>query len=100
MRELGADASFQLMCASQHNRAVHAPSDRVLERGDVLLGESAPSVEGEVIQICWTAFVGGPTPLQREKFALLDAVLRAGMRAARPGTPVTAVVAAINQPLD
>ena len=100
MRELGADDNFQLMCASQHNRAVHAPTDRVLERGDVLLGEITPSVEGEFIQICRTAVLGTPTPLQTEKFALLDAGLRAGMRAATPGTPVTEVVAAINQPLD
>ncbi|HEY7065475.1 MAG TPA: Xaa-Pro peptidase family protein [Chloroflexota bacterium] len=100
MRELGADDNFQLMCASQHNRAVHAPTDRVLERGDVLLGEITPAVEGEFIQICRTAVLGGPTPLQLEKFALLDAGLGAGMRAATPGTPVTDVVAAINKPLD
>lgn len=100
MRELGADDNFQLMCASQHNRAVHAPTDRVLERGDVLLGEITPAVEGEFVQICRTAVLGTPTALQREKFALLDAGLRAGLVAATPGTPVTVVVAAINKPLD
>jgi Xaa-Pro aminopeptidase len=100
LRELGAEDNFQLLSASQHNRLVHQPTNRTLEVGDVLLGEITPAVEGEFIQICRTAVLGTPTPLQLEKFALLDAGLRAGMRAATPGTPVTEVVAAINQPLD
>ncbi|MGH7124334.1 MAG: M24 family metallopeptidase, partial [Stellaceae bacterium] len=36
MRELGADDNFQLLSASQHNRAAHRPSDRALAAGDVL----------------------------------------------------------------
>jgi Xaa-Pro dipeptidase len=100
MRELGADDNFQLMSASMHNRGVHAPTNRILEVGDVLLGEITPAVEGEYIQICRTAVLGKPSALQLEKFALLDQCLRDGMRTATPGTPVKAVVAAINKPLD
>jgi Xaa-Pro aminopeptidase len=99
MREMGAEDNFQLMSASQHNRLVHAPTNRVLEVGDILLGEITPAVEGEFIQICRTAVIGKPTALQLEKFALLDAGLRAGMKAAVPGTPVKAVVEAINKPI-
>ena len=99
MREMGAEDNFQLMSASQHNRLVHQPTNRVLEMGDILLGEITPAVEGEFIQICRTAVIGKPTALQLEKFALLDAGLRAGMKAAVPGTPVKAVVEAINKPI-
>jgi len=99
MRELGAEDNFQLMSASQHNRLVHQPTNRTLEMGDVLLGEITPAVEGEFIQICRTAVIGEPTDLQREKFAMLDTALRAGMKAAVPGTPVKDVVEAINKPI-
>jgi Xaa-Pro dipeptidase len=99
MRELGAEDNFQLMSASQHNRLVHQPTNRTLEMGDILLGEITPAVEGEFIQICRTAVIGEPTELQYEKFAMLDTALRAGMKAAVPGTPVKDVVEAINKPI-
>jgi Xaa-Pro aminopeptidase len=99
MREMGAEDNFQLMSASQHNRLVHQPTNRTLEVGDVLLGEITPAVEGEFIQITRTAVMGKPSGLQLEKFAILDAGLRAGMKAATPGTPVKAVVEAINKPI-
>jgi len=100
LRDLGAEDNFQLLSASQHNRSVHQPTNRILEMGDVLLGEITPAVEGEYIQICRTAVFGEPSALQREKFGMLDEALRAGMKAATPGTPVSDVVAAINGPID
>jgi Xaa-Pro aminopeptidase len=100
IRGLGAEDNFQLMSAAHHNRSVHRPLDRILQQGDVLLGEITPAVEGEFLQICRTAVLGEPTELQREKFALLDSGLRAGMKAAKPGTPVKDVVEAINEPIN
>jgi Xaa-Pro aminopeptidase len=64
-----------------------------------LLAEITPAVEGEFAQICRTAVFGAPSEVQREKFAMLDEALRAGMRAAKPGVPVCDVVAAINAPI-
>jgi len=87
------------MSSSQHNRSVHQPTRRLIAEGDVLLSEITPAVEGEYIQICRSAVFGKPTALQLEKFALLDEALRAGMRTATPGTPVSAVVEAINAPI-
>jgi Xaa-Pro dipeptidase len=99
IRSLGAEDNFQLMSASQHNRSVHMPTNRILQEGDILLGEITPAVEGEYIQICRSAVFGEPTELQREKFGMLDTALRAGMKAAVPGTPVKQVVEAINAPI-
>lgn len=99
MRSLGAEDNFQLMSASQHNTAGHFPTDRVLQKGDLVLAEITPAVEGEFIQICRSAVLGGPTPLQFEKFALLTAALEAGMRAAKPGVSVTELVSVINAPI-
>ena len=99
MRELGAEDNFQLMSASQHNQAGHFPTDRVLQQGDLILAEITPAVEGEFIQICRSAVIGGPTALQLEKFALLRTALEAGMRAARPGVSVSELVDVINEPI-
>ena len=100
IRGLGAEDNFQLMSASHHNRSVHRPLGRILQQGDVLLGEITPAVEGEFLQICRTAVLGEPTDLQREKFALLDSGLRAGLKAAKPGTSTKDVVEAINAPIN
>ena len=99
IRDLGAEDNFQLMSASQHNRSVHMPTHRLLAEGDILLGEITPAVDGEFIQICRTAVFGEPTDELREKFALLDEALRAGMKAAKPGVPAAEVVEVINRPI-
>ncbi len=99
MRELGADDNFQLLSASQHNRAAHRPSDRALAAGDVLLGEITPAVAGEFVQICRTAVLGTPTARQRDTFALLDGALRGAMRAARPGVAAREIVEVMNAPI-
>jgi Xaa-Pro aminopeptidase len=99
MRELGAEDNFQLLSASQHNQAGHLPTNRMLHRGDLLLAEITPAVEGEFIQICRSAVIGKPSHVQYEKFALLSTALEAGMKAARPGVSVTEIVEVINKPI-
>jgi Xaa-Pro aminopeptidase len=96
---LGAEDNFQILSASQHNRACHRPTNRILAEGDILLGEITPSVEGEFAQICRTAVLGEPSAAQHAAFDLLDSALRAGMRAARPGVTVADVVEAIHAPI-
>ncbi len=99
MRSRGGEDNFQLMSASQHNQAGHMPTNRVLERGDLILAEITPAVEGEFIQICRSAVIGGPSEVQLEKFELLLTALKAGMRAATPGTSVTELVEVMNKPI-
>ena len=99
MRALGGEDNFLLMSASQHNQAGHFPTNRVLQQGDLILAEITPAVEGEFIQICRSAVIGKPSQVQRDKFALLEEALRAGMKAATPGTSVTEIVEVINKPI-
>lgn len=99
MRAMGAEDNFQLLSASQHNRAAHRASNRIFAAGDVLLGEVTPSVEGEYVQICRTAVFGEPTKLQQDTFALLDGALRRAMAAATPGTPARDIVRVMNEPI-
>jgi Xaa-Pro dipeptidase len=91
MKKLGAEDNFLLLSASQHNLAVRAAGGRILDVGDTILSEITPCYQGQFVQICRTTVVGEPTPVMREKFALLQEAMRAGQAAAMPGAPLRAV---------
>lgn len=99
LRELGSEDSFLLVSASQHNRAVHRPGDRLLGPGDILLAEISPSREGVYTQICRSIVVGEPSPAQEEDYSLLVKAFESGLSACRPGTPVPEVVGAMDEVL-
>ena len=96
MRELGADDNFLLISASQHNLAVHAPTDRELSVGDIILGEISPSVDGQFAQICRSAIIGEPDERQLSAYEVLREGYQAGLEACRPGVPVKEVARVIN----
>jgi Xaa-Pro aminopeptidase len=96
MKGLGAEDNFLLMSASQHNRAVRAAGRRVLEEGDIILGEITPCYQGQFVQICRTAVIGRATPLLQQKYRLLQEALRKGMDAAEPGATVAQACEAMN----
>jgi len=96
MRAQGADDNFLLISASQHNRAVHAPTDRQLCHGDVILAEISPSVDGQFAQICRSAVIGQADQRQRDCFALLGEAFEIGLAGCRPGVTVPELAGAIN----
>lgn len=96
MKALGAEDNFLLMSASQHNLAVRAAGQRVLDIGDIILAEITPCYRGQFVQICRTAVIGTPHPVIAEKFGLLKTAMRCGQDAAIPGARVTDVTAAMN----
>lgn len=96
MRAHGADDNFLLISASQHNRAVHAPTDRELGHGDVILAEISPSVEGQFAQICRSAVIGDAGQRQRDCFGLLVEAFDIGLASCRPGVTVPELAGAIN----
>ena len=96
MKALGSEDNFLLMSASQHNLGVRAAGRRVLEAGDVILGELTPCYNGQFAQICRTAVIGGATSLQREKYAILQKAMLRGMEAAVPGATVADATLAMN----
>jgi len=96
MKGLGAEDNFLLMSASQHNLAVRAAGERVLEVGDVILSEITPCYRGQFVQICRTTVIGEPRPVLREKYALLQDAMQHGLDAGRSGASVAEVTRAIN----
>jgi len=96
MKKLGAEDNFLLMSASQHNLAVRAAGERVLDVGDIILSEITPCYRGQFVQICRTTVIGEPRPVIGEKFAILQDAMGAGLVAGRAGATVADVTRAIN----
>jgi Xaa-Pro aminopeptidase len=96
MKKLGAEDNFLLLSASQHNLAVRAAGERVLDVGDIILSEITPCYRGQFVQICRTTVIGEPRPAIREKFAILQDAMGEGLTAGRAGATVAEVTRAIN----
>ncbi|MGH7815922.1 MAG: M24 family metallopeptidase [Candidatus Binatia bacterium] len=96
MRSLGAEDNFGMVVANSHNQALHPPTDRVTQPGDIIISEITPSIGGLFVQICRTVVLGRPTPVVREKYAILHKAMGLGMEAAKTGAPAGAVATAIN----
>jgi Xaa-Pro dipeptidase len=100
MHQLGADDNFLIVSASRHNRSVHAPSDRILADGDILLAEISPSYAGAFAQICRTAVIGEPSKELSDSYELLRAAFASGLAKCRPGTTMGEIVEAVNEPIE
>jgi Xaa-Pro dipeptidase len=100
MRRLGAEDNFLLLCAGARNRAVQPSTGRKLERGDIILAEITPSVQGQLTQICRTVIIGEPSLELRDKYALVVHAMGQGIAVARPGVPMAEVCRAINAVLE
>ena len=95
-KELGAEDNFLLMSASQHNLAVRAAGERLLDVGDIILSEITPCYRGQFAQICRTTVIGEPRPVIRDKYAILQGAMAEGLVAGRAGATVADVTRAIN----
>jgi Xaa-Pro aminopeptidase len=96
MRSLGAEDNFGMVVANSHNHALHPPTDRVVQPGDIIIGEITPCIGGLFVQICRTMVLGQPAPVVQEKYAILKKAMGLGMEAAQTGAPASAIAAAIN----
>ena len=95
-KKLGAEDNFLLMSASQHNLAVRAAGERILDVGDIILSEITPCYRGQFAQICRTTVIGEPRPVIAQKFVILQDAMGEGLIAGRAGSTVADVTRAIN----
>jgi Xaa-Pro aminopeptidase len=96
MRSAGADDIFNLMSSGDHNYAMHAPTDRRLAPGDVVIGEITPACEGQFIQLCRTVFLGELSPVLKEKYNILVRALEESLKQVRSGNPAALISKAMN----
>ena len=88
MMELGADKpAFDSIVAAGPNGAIphHAPSDRPIERGDLVTMDFGALYDGYHADMTRTVAVGGVSGWQRELYELVRAAQRAGRHAVAPG---------------
>src|SRR4030042_2061077 len=97
MRSEGADDIFILMSSGKHNNEMHEPTDRRFREGDVIIGESRPGCEGQLMQLCRTVYLGKPSPVLHEKYDILLRALDASIAAMRTGAPASLITSSMNQ---
>ncbi len=96
MQALGSDDNYGLIGAGPHNQAIRAPTNRRLEKGDLIVGEITPCYRGYFAQLCRTYVLGEPSDLQRAKYDMLIAAQDAGFSVAYSGAPSSGIARAIN----
>jgi Xaa-Pro dipeptidase len=96
MRSLGAEDNFGMVVAHHHNQALHPPTDRIVQSGDIIIGEITPCIGGLFVQICRTMVLGKLKPEVSAKYGILKTAMGLGMEAAKTGAPASAIAAAIN----
>jgi Xaa-Pro aminopeptidase len=96
MRSAGADDIFNLMSSGNHNYAMHAPTDRRLAPGDIVIGEITPACEGQFIQLCRTVFLGKPSSILTEKYNVLVHALEESLKQVRSGNPAALMSKTMN----
>jgi Xaa-Pro dipeptidase len=92
----GAEDNFGLIGAGASNVTIRPPTDRRLERGDVIIGEITPCYRGYLAQLCRTFILGEPTNDQLRVYDMLMAAEHAGLAAAVPGQPTSGIAKDIN----
>lgn len=96
MRSAGADDIFILLSSGTHNFEMHEPTDRRLQRGDVVIGEITPVCEGQFIQLCRTVVVAEAPPLVAEKYAILVRALKETLQHVKAGAPASVISKTMN----
>jgi Xaa-Pro aminopeptidase len=78
-----------------------APSNgRIMQAGDTLVAEITPSYRGQLAQICRTVTLGPASADLKAKYELLVRAMNAGIGAAVPGAPMSAICRAVNAVLE
>jgi Xaa-Pro aminopeptidase len=103
MRKAGAeDVSFEPIVGSGPLSAHihHSPSDRTLEKGDLVLFDFGARVDGYCSDLTRTVVLGPSTEQQREQYDLVLRAQAAGIDAATPGAKCADVDAAARAVID
>lgn len=97
LRAEGAEDNFMLIASGGDDvRGMTPPSDRRLEKGDLVRTELTPQFKGYWTQICRTAVIGAASSKQKESFALFEEAVAAGLDAIKPGVTAHEVAKAEN----
>lgn len=97
MRAAGADDIFILLSTGRHNDEMHEPRDRRMAKGDKVIGEITPVVDGLFFQLCRTVVIGKPEQIVLDKYSMLMRALQDSVAAVKPGLPAGVISKAMNK---
>jgi Xaa-Pro dipeptidase len=97
MRAEGADDIFILISTGPHNYEMHEPTDRRIQKGDVIIGEITPVCEGQFMQLCRTVVLGNPAPILHEKYRMLLHAFAESLAQVKPEAEASGVSKAMNR---
>ena len=97
MLKAGGEDNFTLISSGPHNHEMHEPTDRVLQKGDIVIGEISPVVEGQFIQLCRTVVLGTPSPAVLREYAMLLGAFNEAVAKVRSGTPAAELSKTMNR---
>jgi Xaa-Pro dipeptidase len=97
VRELGAEDNFMILSSGTTDvYGMTPPSSRRLERGDSVLTEFTPQVDGYYAQVCRSLSVGPPSAEQQRSFEVFKAAADAALAMIRPGVTAADIANAEN----
>jgi Xaa-Pro aminopeptidase len=96
MRLAGADDNFLLISSGPHNHEMHEPTDRILQKGDIVIGEITPGKDAQFVQLCRTMVLGKPSEAVASTYDMLLAALREALAEVRADSPANLMSKAMN----
>lgn len=97
MLRAGGEDNFTLVSSGPHNHEMHEPTDRVLEKGDIVIGEITPVKEGQFVQLCRTVVLGAPGDAVEREYAMLMRAFNEAVDRVRDGTPAAELSKTMNR---
>lgn len=98
VRHEGAEDNFMLISSGGIEVRGMSPARNLeLKSGDMVLTEITPAYNGYFTQVCRPVVLGDISPERRKSFDIFFRAAEAGIKAARPGVPVSEVAKAENQ---
>lgn len=97
MREEGAGENFNLLFSGRNGHGMRAPSDRLIDSGDLVEYELSPMYRGYSIQLCRSITLGPPSDLLKKKFDLLECALANAFAAMEVGIEAAVIAKTMNE---
>lgn len=97
MRSAGSEDNFNLLSSGEHNYEMHAPVDKRLSKGDIVIGELSSSINGQFVQLCRTIVIDKPNPVLMEKYNILVKAFEESIKHIKPGAQASLISIAMNR---
>ena len=97
MQSAGSEDCFNLVSSGKESTELHAPTNRKMENGDIVIIEITPVCDGQFFQLCRTISLGQPSKDLATKYEMLMDALKDSMKVVKPGAEAGEIAKAMNK---